>query len=308
MPRRALARASDWLLGLAAAAAVLALLVPSQSLAARSDLVLAALVAFTALGIAPAQLATLRHRAAALVALVVAPFVVLIPLAWLISRLFSGPVREGVLALGVSSTEVAAVGLVALSGGSAVLALGALTGSLVVAALAGPVVLGALAGASDVAVGELVGRFALVVLLPLGAGLIARAALPRLERAEAELGGLATIAVVVLVYAAMSGAREGGDLGPAVAASALFLAGSALPALAWVVLAPTELRATGALVIELRDFAVAAALAAQAFSPAAATVSGVYGVLMLLLGAAAAHALPALRRHGPGESRRVRAA
>jgi hypothetical protein len=47
-------------------------------------------------------------------------------------------VREGVLALGVSSTEVAVVGLVALAGGSAVLALGALTGSLVLAALAGP--------------------------------------------------------------------------------------------------------------------------------------------------------------------------
>jgi predicted Na+-dependent transporter len=80
-------------------------------------------------------------------------------------------VRDGVLALGVSSTEVAAVGLVALAGGSAVLALGALTGSLVVAALAGPVVLGWVAGAgADVAVGELVGRFALVVLVPLAVG------------------------------------------------------------------------------------------------------------------------------------------
>jgi hypothetical protein len=42
----------------------------------------------------------------------------------------------------------------------------------------------------------------------------------------------------------------------------------------------------------LRDFAVAAALAGQAFGPAAATVPGVYGVLMLLVGAAAAHVLP----------------
>ena len=52
-----------------------------------------------------------------------------------------------------------------------------------------------------------------------------------------------------------------------------------------------ELRSTGALVIGLRDFAVAAALAAQAFGPAAATVCGVYGVLVLLVGAAAAHVL-----------------
>jgi hypothetical protein len=49
---------------------------------------------------------------------------------------------------------------------------------------------------------------------------------------------------------------------------------SAAPVVAWLSLAPRELRFTGALVIELRDFAVAAdrdvgaALAAQAFGPA----------------------------------------
>ena len=136
MLRRGLIRTTDALLPLAAVAAGLALVVPSEAVAQRSDLVLAALVLFTALGIAPAQLATLRDRRAALAALVLAPFAVLVPTAWAVSRLFAGPVRDGVLALGVSSTEVAAVGLVALAGGSAVLALGALTGSLVAAALA----------------------------------------------------------------------------------------------------------------------------------------------------------------------------
>jgi BASS family bile acid:Na+ symporter len=292
MLRRGLTRAGEWLPALAALAAALALAVPSKALAERSDLVLAALVLFTALGIAPAQLASLADRKAALGLLVVAPFVALAPLAWLISRLFSGSVRDGVLALGVSSTEVAAVGLVALAGGSAVLALGALTGSLVVSALAGPLVLGALSGgSSDVAVGPLVGRFALVVVVPLAVGLLVRWRVTRLDHAEGELGGLGTIAVVVLVYAAMSGARQGGDPLPALAAGALFLVASAAPAAAWTALAPAELRSTGALVVELRDFAVAAALAAQAFGPAAATVSGVYGVLMLLLGSAAAHLL-----------------
>jgi predicted Na+-dependent transporter len=293
MLRRGLERAGDRLLLLAGVATVLALLVPSHALARRSDLILAALVLFTALGIAPAQLASLTAHKRVLAVLVAAPFVALVPLAWLISRLFSGAVRDGVLALGVSSTEIAAVGLVALAGGSAVLALGALAGSLVVAALLGPVLLGLMAGgATDSAVGALVVRFALVVLVPLAVGLAARAALPRLEHAGRELAGLATLAVVLLVYAAMSGAGEGGDLLPAAAAGALFLAGSAIPALAWAALSAAALRATGALVIELRDFAVAAALAGQAFGPAAATVSGVYGVLMLLLGAAAAHLLP----------------
>ena len=291
MLRRGLIRTSDALLPLAAVAAGLALVVPSEAVAQRSDLVLAALVLFTALGIAPAQLATLRDRRAALAALVLAPFAVLVPVAWAVSRLFAGTVRDGVLALGVSSTEVAAVGLVALAGGSAVLALGALTGSLVVAALAGPVVLGWLAGAgADVAVGELVGRFALVVLVPLAVGLAVRSRLERLEAAEGELAGLLTLAVVVLVYAAMSGTRE--QLLSAVAASALFLLVCGAPVAAWAALAPAELRVTGALVIELRDFAVATALATQAFGPPAATVAGVYGVLMLLVGAAAAQLLP----------------
>jgi hypothetical protein len=141
MFRRALAGLGDRLLVLAALAAVLALLVPSHAVAVRSDGVLAALVLFTALTIAPAQLASLVAHKVQLAFLVMAPFVGLVPLAWGISRPFSAPVRDGVLALGVSSTEVAAVGLVALSGGSAVLALGGLAGSLVVAALLNPVLL-----------------------------------------------------------------------------------------------------------------------------------------------------------------------
>jgi bile acid:Na+ symporter, BASS family len=289
--RQGLTRPADLLLPLAVAAAALALLVPSQTVAERSDWVLAALVLFTALGIAPAQLATLREQRLALAALVLAPFVLLAPLGWAVSRLFAEPVRDGVLALGVSSTEVAAVGLVALGGGSAVLALGALTGSLVVSALAGPPLLSLLAGGTDVATGELVGRFALVVLVPLAAGLVVRALVPRLGSVDGELAGLAAATLVVLVYGAMSGAGEGGRLLSATLAGLSFLVVCAVPAAAWIAAAPRELRTTGALVIELRDFAVAAVLAAQAFGPAAATVAGVYGVLMLLVGAAVAELL-----------------
>jgi predicted Na+-dependent transporter len=291
--RRGLARTTEALLPLAVAAAGLALVAPSTALSERSDLLLAALVLFTALGIVPAELAGLRRHAGAVTALVVVPFALLAPLGWLVSLAFSGAVSDGVLALGVSSTEVAAVGLVAIAGGSAVLALGALTGSLVLAAVAGPLLLGALAGTdADVAVGELVGRFALVVLVPLAVGLLIRAGSPALGRAEPEFAGLATLAVLVLVYAAMSGTDAGGELAEATAAAVLFLAATAVVVAGWLALAPAALRATGAFVIELRDFAVAAALASQAFGPSAATVSGVYGVLMLLLGAAAAHWLP----------------
>jgi hypothetical protein len=103
----------------------------------------------------------------------------------------------------------------------------------------------------------------------------------------------------VVVYAAMSGAGDDGQLSSAALASLLFLVVSAAPVAAWVAVAQRELRTTGALVIELRDFAVAATLAAQAFGPAAATVAGVYGVLMLLAGAAAVQLLSALSPKPP---------
>ena len=223
--RRGLVRATDVLLPLACAAGALALVAPSAVVAERSDIVLAALVLFTALTIAPSELAQLPARRAEVTALVLAPFAVLVPLAWVASRPFDDAVSDGVLALGVASTEIAAIGLVALAGGRAALALGALTGSLVIAALAGPPLLGLLAGAGgdDVAVGELIGRFALVVIVPLAGGLAVRAAAPRLRDAEEELGGLATITVAGLVYGAMSGTSADGDLLAAAGAGALFL-------------------------------------------------------------------------------------
>jgi hypothetical protein len=114
---------------------------PSTALSERPDLVLAALVLFTSLGIQPAQRLGLRRRAAALTALVAVPLVVLAPLA-LVSLLFSGAVSDGVLC---------ARCLVHRGGGrwsrrdrrrQHGARAGTLTGSLVVAGLAGPSLLG----------------------------------------------------------------------------------------------------------------------------------------------------------------------
>lgn len=289
---------------LAAIAVAAAAIAPSRDVADRGDLILAALVALTALGTAPARLWRLRRRWRAVLVLSLAPLAILAPLAWALSRLFDGPVRDGTLALGLSCTEVAAVGLVALAGGDAALALAALTGSLVAAAIAGPLLIGALADpAAGADPADLLGRFALVVLVPLAAGLAARARWPRLDRAAAPFAAASTLTVAALIYAALSGAR-GGDIVPALAASAAFLGLSALPALAWWRLAPRDQRSAGALAIGLRDFAVAAALAGEAFGPSAAVVSGVYGVLMLLAGAVAAVAL----RYASGAAARASAA
>jgi predicted Na+-dependent transporter len=95
----------------------------------------------------------------------------------------------------------------------------------------------------------------------------------------------------VLIYASLSGTSGGADLIPALAASAAFLAVSAVPALAWARAVSPEQRPAVAFAVGLRDFAVAATLATQAFGPPAATVAGIYGVLMLISGALATAAL-----------------
>jgi predicted Na+-dependent transporter len=290
-------RVAGALLPLALAAVALALLAPTQQIATRGDLCLAVLVVLTALGIAPHELWTLRTRSMAVLALSLAPFLALVPLAWVLSRLFDSPVREGVLPLGVSSTEVAAVGLVALAGGDAALALGALAGSLIASATLGPLLIGLLAAdAASTDTGAVLGRFALVVLIPLATGVAARSAVPRMARGEPWYAAGSTVAVAALIYTALSDTSGGEHLAPALAASAAFLALSAIPAIAAArVVSPPGRSAVG-LAVALRDFAVAATLATQAFGPSAATVAGVYGVLMLITGALTA---TTLRRSAP---------
>jgi predicted Na+-dependent transporter len=284
-----LARLAGAVLPLALVAAALALLAPSRGLADRSELLLAALVGLTALGIAPSELVTLRRRWQAVLALSVLPFVVLAPAAWALSRLFDGPVRDGTLALGLAPTEVASAGLVALAMGDAALALAVVAGSLVVSAIAGPLAVSALGGAASGGT-ALLGTFALVVLAPLAAGLALRAALPRIHEVEGELAGLAAVVLAGLVYAALSG-TEHGRLGGALLAGGAFVALSAVVAALWPAALAASDRVTTSLTVGLRDFAVAAALAEQAFGAAAAAVPATYGVLMLLGGSAATSAM-----------------
>jgi predicted Na+-dependent transporter len=289
---RLLAAAPRALMPLALVAAGLAIVVPSAPVAHRSDLLLAVLVFATALGIPAAELASLRRHAAVVAFLSVAPLIVLGAAAWLLGRPFDAPTRDGLLAVGLASSEVASVGLVALAGADATLALGVVTGSLVLSALLGPVVIGALATTGHHGgTAQLLARFALVVIVPLAAGVALRTVAPRLSRVDPEREGVAAVAVAALVYAALSGTNGAHGLGTALVASLLFLAVSAVLGELWRRTRPGADGVPGALTIAMRDFAVAAALASQAFGPGAGAVPGVYGVVMLLAGTAAAGAL-----------------
>jgi predicted Na+-dependent transporter len=269
-------------------AAALAIVAPSAALARHSDLLLAALVLATALGISHRDLARLRRRAGAIVLLSVLPVPALGAIAWVLGRPFSATIQDGLLGVGLSSSEVAAVGLVALAGADATIALGAVAGSLVVAALVGPLAIGWLGGGGHADSAALLGRFALVVILPLGCGVTVRSFLPRLGALDRERDGVAAAAVALLVYAALSGTHGAHHLAAAALASLAFLGVCAGLGELWRRRAADGAAVPGALAIAMRDFAVAAALATQAFGTSAGTVPGVYGVLMLVAGTVAA--------------------
>jgi BASS family bile acid:Na+ symporter len=303
--RRSSRRVSEAVLPLALLAGLAALVRPSDALAENSELILALLVLFTALGITPEHLPEVGRRWRLVVALSVVPMAVLAPIAWAISRLFASPTREGVLVLGLAPTEVAAGGLAALAGGDAALALAAVSGSLVISAIAGPLVAATLGDTEGLAVGpeELLIRFILVVIVPLILGAGARVLYKKLDCLEAELSAAGTLTVATLVYAALSGADGGASLGPALLGSIAFLAVSAVLALAWARAVGVAYRTTVPLAVGMRDFAVAAAMASEAFGPPAAAVAGVYGVLVLVAGAAVA---TVLRRSNPESTRMIR--
>src|ERR1700727_2359484 len=239
---RTLATLPRRLIPLTALAAVLAIALPSAVLARHSDLLLAVLVLATAMGITAGELVALRRHAVAVAVLSVVPMIVLFAAAWPVARPFDPDIRHGLLAVGASSAEVASVGLVALAGADATIALGAVVGSLVVSALLGPVALGVIAGTSaHGGTGHLLGRFALVVIVPLIVGVAIRStdrAAAVLAAHDGEREGIAALAVAALVYAALSGIPANGPILSSILASLAFLAVCAVAAQAWSRLAP----------------------------------------------------------------------
>ena len=298
--RRWAERVPDALPVLALAAAGLARLVPSHAIADHVDLLLAALVLLTALDIDPRQLTELAGHVRTIVLLVIIPACALAAVGWLISRFVAGDLRDGVLALGFAPAEVASVGLIGLIGGMAEAAIAVVGLSLVVSAVAGPPLLAAIAGGAQAAQPlALLGHFALIVLLPLLAGLVIRGLTPALARRDAEISLGSTLILLLLIFGSLTGTGAA-TLGSALLVSVAFLACSSV--VAWVTQRTLSHRLDPplALTIGMRDFAVAAALAAAAFGPRAAQVAGVYGTVMLvtaaIVSALLARATPRTRR------------
>jgi predicted Na+-dependent transporter len=140
------------------------------------DALLALLVFATALTINPSA----PRRAAAAwrrVALAIALGVTVLPaLSWAVSWLVpAGPLRDGVLVTGLAPCEIASVATTALAGGEAAVAAGVLIGSTLATVLLAAPILTLVAGGADFAPAGVIANLALVVALPLAAGMALRA-------------------------------------------------------------------------------------------------------------------------------------
>jgi predicted Na+-dependent transporter len=298
--RALLARYPELAAVLAAAVIGLSVQRPLAWLAARQgiNVLLAVLVFATAVTIEPAAL---RRAAAAWQRLLVALAIgatVLPALSWAVARMApAGPLRNGVLTVGLAPCEIASVATTAMARGEAAIAAGALIGSTVIAvAIAGPI-LALEAGHAGFSAGGAIANLALVVALPLAVGLALRAwtpvtghvlAMPRAQRAASYVALAAVAALVALIA---SEVHLSAGYGTVAAALVVFLLASAVIGRLLGLRASRPVAAALLLTTSMRDFAIAAGLAAAAFGPAAAAPLGLYGILVLVWGTAAAGAL-----------------
>ena len=238
------------------------------------------------------EIAAIRTASRRLVLVLAVTTVTLPALAWLASRLVTGAaLRGGVLAAGVAPTEVASVALTGLAGGEAALAAGLLVASTVLTVLlAGPIlsILGAHSSASQLG---LLSTLALVVALPLVAGSAMRTLDPLGGREQPLLRILGTASLLVLLWEVASELHLGASDTRVVIALLLYLAGAA--ALGWLLAIGVPARRRTAIVLPtaMRDFAVAAGIAASAFGVTAAAPLGIYGIMVLVFGTVAVYAV-----------------
>ena len=254
------------------------------------DVLLAALVFATALTIDPGELRRLPAAWRPALAALVVGVTVLPALSWAVSRFVAaGSLRDGVLSAGLAPCEIASVATTAMAGGEAALSAGLLIGSTLGAiAVAGPVLSLEAGGQAAVHPGGIIANLTLVVALPLAAGLLVRARVPAAARVGRGASVTALVSVAALVALIAAEVHLSGRYLAVALALAAFLAGSALVGVLLGYRASRSRAAALLLTTSMRDFAIAAGLAAAAFGPAAAAPLGLYGILVLVWGTAAA--------------------
>jgi predicted Na+-dependent transporter len=247
---------------------------------------LAVLVFCTGSSVTFAEFKGLRAATGRMALVLAATTVILPALAWLASRLVTGPALQGgVMAAGVAPVEVASVALTGLAGGEVVVAAGLLIAStLLTVLLAGPILrlLGAHSATSQLG---LLATLTLVVALPLIAGCAMRTIDPFGGRERPLIDVLGTASLLVLLWEIASELRLHASDARVAVALFFYLAGAGV--LGWLLALGVSSTRRSAVILPtaMRDFAVAAGIAASAFGIAAAAPLGIYGVMVLVFGA-----------------------
>jgi predicted Na+-dependent transporter len=279
-----------FLLPLVLAVAGLGVAIPAPGRRLDADgaifITLAVLVFCTGSSVTFADFKGLRAASRRMTLVLAATTVILPVLAWLASRLVTGPALQGgVMAAGVAPVEVASVALTGLAGGEVVVAAGLLIAStLLTVLLAGPI-LGLLGAHSATSQLGLLATLTLVVALPLLAGCAMRTVDPFGGRERPLMDVLATASLLVLLWEIASELRLHASDARVAVALLVYLAGAGL--LGWLLARGVPSRRRNAVILPtaMRDFAVAAGIAASAFGIAAAAPLGIYGVMVLVFGA-----------------------
>lgn len=290
MPDAAAAKrfVAEWLeliLVLGAAAVGLVFASPIRALVDRGaiDVVLFALVFAAAMTLPLAAVTGLRSRALPLAIIAAAVLVGLPVIAWLAAQLVpEGPVRLGIICIGVAPAEIATVALATIAVGETAIAACLLVVSTAVTALLAAPILVLLAGGGSVRSGALLVTLVLVVIVPFALGVAVRTR--RSADIEEPAGKVATGAVAVLVALVASQVTFDADLARAAIALIVIVAASAVLGVGLGRLLPPGDRSAVLLSVSMRDFAVAAGIAAAAFGPEAAAPLGLYGIIVMIWG------------------------
>jgi predicted Na+-dependent transporter len=314
------------LVALAFAAAVVGFALPvvgrTLDAAGAIEITLAILVATTGLGVDLANLAQLRPLAGRLALTVILSSALLALAGFGLSEAAPRPAAGALVAIGLAPSEVASVGLAGLAGGDVAVGAALLAGSALVTIVGAGPALALLVSpaappihsaearaatnhlgtrADHIAAGELVFTLVLVVALPLFVGGLSRAILagPGVRQPVFDAGRLASVlALLALLFEVAAEVRLTSGEASVAGLIVVFLGLSG--GLGWI-LGRGLPRPTGTavgLATGMRDFAVAAGIAAAAFGPAVAGPCGIYGLFVLVFGALVA--ARAGRRTPPG--------
>ena len=273
------------------AAAGVAAPAPGRALAAGNgiDAALAVLVFATGLSLRLADLAAVRLLWRRIAVVLAVSTVALPALAWAASLLVGDTVlRSGVQTVGVAPAEVATVALCVIAGGDAAVCATLLAASTIITVVAAGPILSVLGASVTVSSAGLLGNLAVVIALPLAAGVALRTAWSPGPQADAAIRLVTVLALLLLLWQVASQIRLNSAYVTVILALVLYVAGSAALGGILALRAPPAQATAILLPVAMRDFAVAAGIATAAFGPAAAAPLGAYGVLVLLAGSLAA--------------------